>query len=87
MIADLTAYQVAQKIGKMLRKKYGKDEAKNLVVHIDESTHPAVMWEEGPYEWAVDVSGGEKIDALVLAHENGFYLECVNSFTLIVVPL
>ena len=57
---------------------------------------PAIMWEEGPYEWAVTFTGwlGEQLGSLVTdaptrdaynaLRADGFYLECSNSFTLAV---
>lgn len=97
-----TAYQHAQAIGRALRASEraaaggtgdgihvlsGKRHAE--VFGYGEA--PAILWEEGPYEWAITFTGnlgsgyGEAVQAAYDAlRADGFYLECSNSFTLAV---
>jgi hypothetical protein len=54
----------------------------------------AIMWEEGPYEWAIEFTGhlGERLGelstdeptraAFAAMRADGWYFECSNGFTL-----
>ena len=101
-----TAYQHAQAIAKAIKASeagvaYG---AENLTL-LSGAEHrrvtgfgdaPAILWEEGPYEWGITFTGyvGEKLGELATdeatrtayaaMRADGFYLECSNSFTLAV---
>lgn len=79
----LTSYAVAQQIAKELRRIYGKDitcvvwSAKDMRKFVHHTcTMPGVMWEEGPYDWAIET----KESLRQIAEENGFYLEAMNSY-------
>lgn len=63
---------------------------------------PQIIWESGPFEWAYCITGGEsltseegfgrgprgeKFDEIFdRAKREGFYFECVNSYSLAVYP-
>lgn len=102
----LNAYQHAQAIAKGIKaSSAGRAyDASGLTV-ISGPEHeritgygavPALMWEEGPYEWGVTFTGwtGEKLGALATdeptreayaaMRADGYYLECSNSFTVAV---
>lgn len=102
----MTAYQHLQAIAKAIKaseagQAYGAD---NLVVWSAEqhrnwtgwadANAPAIVWEEGPYEWGYALTGyeGEKLgeletdaatrEAYAAFRADGYYLECSNSFIL-----
>lgn len=102
----MTAYQHAQAIAKAIKaSSAGRAyDASGLTV-LGGPEHervtgfgvaPAIMWEEGPYEWAITFTGwlGERLGALLTdeptraafnaMRADGLYLECSNSFTLAV---
>lgn len=88
--AGLSSYAVAQKIAKEIRRVYGKDAnvaalpVKDMQKFVHpHCTTPGVMWEEGPYEWAIDPTSFMRD----LAAANGFYLEPWNSFTITIASL
>ena len=100
-MAETTAYQVAQKIAKAMRQDewfdafgnthtieaWSKDRMARFAGSGEQS--PGVCWEDGPYEWAVDMTLEEQPSARFneLAREHGFYMECWNGFIVTLHPL
>lgn len=83
-MAELNAYQVAQKVAKELRRLYGSDS--DLVVWSAKEARsfiptgaPVVMWEGGPYDWAIELSFQMTEQ---FARDSGFYCEPVTSYCL-----
>lgn len=111
-VTKKNAYQLAQALAKAIRESEIGEilDAKNLVVwsaaeHASfsgyETSAPALCWEEGPYEWAVGLTGweGERLSdeeniptdaatrkAYAALAENGYYAELTNSFVLAIYP-
>lgn len=87
----LSHYAVAQKLVKVLAKQYGMDFAEFQIISGKKSQdmfrtngrHVAIMCEEGPFEWAIDVSLGD-MDSTRFIRDNDCYTEAWNSFTLMI---
>lgn len=87
----LSHYAVAQKIVKVLAKKYGMDFADFHIISGKASQdmfrtdgrHVAIVCEEGPFEWAQDPSLWADAK-LSFIRDNDCYTEAWNSFTLMI---
>lgn len=89
-MTQLTAYAVAQKVAKELRRTYGKDitcvvwSAKDMRKFMHHTcSMPGVAWAEGPYDWAIEPTPIMRD----LAADNGFYLEAYSSCCVMVASL
>jgi hypothetical protein len=90
----MTGRQAAQRIRKALITRYRLDEAeaKGILIWGEEEmarfgwgsgATAQVVWEEGPYEWAMDASGGEDATTrAVLDNLAGIHAEPYNGFIL-----
>lgn len=103
----MTARQAAQRLAAALKadplaNAHGAAEPTGVTVlskdeaeRVFGSAAPALVWEGGPFEWAIAVSSGDSLDsdyrhdlgdgvkqALAEIREAGFYCECSTSFAL-----
>jgi len=87
----MNGYQAAQRVRRYVAKKYAAYEPdQHLVAWSAKRSRegfwgensPMVVWEGGPYDWAINVSFDEGILSELRA--DGFYLECMTGFALII---
>jgi hypothetical protein len=81
---------------KLQAKMIGADPKNVFLLRTDDERGWQVVWEEGPYEWAVSIAGGATIYGSELGYDSTsrhgdfntygkrFYCECQNSCTLVI---
>jgi len=57
-----------------------------VVPNYTDSGAPAIVWEEGPEEWALNFTASTSISAALVSQAEGLFLEPVNHVALGVYP-